>query len=151
MRNRAEDYIAKLASSRRRSGGHCLFHVLPGLCKATLISLVLLSHLGCENTDSDNSKSQPGKPINGKQLLRAYGCGTCHRIPGIRQATGRVGPSLAHFAQRAYIAGVVTNDTDNLVQWLMAPQTLSPATAMPDLAVSRSEAEAMAAYLYTLE
>ncbi len=34
------------------------------------------------------------------------------------------------------------------MRWIMDPQSVDPKTLMPDLNVSRSEAEDMAAYLY---
>ena len=50
----------------------------------------------------------------GKALLTSYGCGACHVIPGIRQATGRVGPKLEDLVHQMYIAGVLRNTPDDL-------------------------------------
>jgi cytochrome c len=61
-----------------------------------------------------------------------------------------VGPPLTMFAQRAYIAGQLPNEPDNLIRWIQDPQTVEPGTAMPDLGVDTSTARDMAAYLYTL-
>lgn len=81
----------------------------------------------------------------------AYGCGSCHVIPGVSGARGTVGPSLAGLRNRAYVAGVLPNQPASLVRWLMDPTVHAPQTAMPDLGVTESEARDMAAYLYTLE
>lgn len=91
-----------------------------------------------------------GEPGRGRALVGGYGCGGCHIVPGVPGAVGRVGPSLANFAGRAYLAGSLPNAPDTLVRWLRDPQALRPGTAMPDLAVSERDARDLAAYLYTL-
>jgi cytochrome c1 len=91
-----------------------------------------------------------GDPEKGKAEIVAYGCGACHTIPGIREAHGLAGPSLAQFARRTYIAGEVPNRTHDLMRWISSPQSIEPGTAMPDLGVNAAEARDIAAYLYTL-
>lgn len=87
----------------------------------------------------------------GARLIDSYGCGSCHIIPGIAEARGKVGPPLSGFAERAYIAGRIANTESNLVAWLVNPQQIDPQTAMPNLGVTAQEARSMAAYLYGLE
>jgi cytochrome c2 len=89
-----------------------------------------------------------GNSQQGRVALEQYGCGSCHRIPGVREARGRVGPSLERVDEQIYLAGLLPNNPDNLMRWIMDPQSIDPNTLMPDLNVSRSEAEDMAAYLY---
>ncbi len=86
----------------------------------------------------------------GKTLLASYGCGACHVIPGIRHATGRVGPKLEDLVHQMYIAGVLPNTPDDLTAWIQHPQQIDPLTAMPNLGVSEPEARDMVAYLYNL-
>jgi cytochrome c1 len=78
------------------------------------------------------------------------GCGSCHDIPGIPGATGRVGPPLAHMAARDYIAGVMPNTAGNLVLWIRWPQGVLPNSAMPNMGASEREARDIAAYLLSL-
>lgn len=78
------------------------------------------------------------------------GCGSCHRIPGVARAEGRVGPPLDGLADRIYLAGELTNTPDNLIRWLRSPQEVSPGTAMPDVGLTEEEARHIAAYLLTL-
>jgi cytochrome c1 len=80
----------------------------------------------------------------------AFGCSSCHAIPGIPQAKGMVGPPLDHFAGRAYIAGQIPNTAEGLIKWIMVPQSIEPGTAMPNLGITEQQARDMAAYLYTL-
>ena len=80
----------------------------------------------------------------GKQQIVAYGCGSCHVIPGVGQATGLVGPPLTHFAKRAYIAGEVPNNPEFLTQWIAVPQSIEPGTVMPNLGVSYGKARDIA-------
>ena len=91
-----------------------------------------------------------GDPEAGEHLIRTFGCGSCHVVPGIRGANGMVGPPLDHFARRAFIAGEVPNDEDYLIRWIEVPQAIEPGTAMPNLGVSEGQARSIAAYLYTL-
>jgi cytochrome c len=91
-----------------------------------------------------------GDAARGRQAITAYGCGACHVVPGVRAASGMVGPPLTAFAGRAYIAGEAPNTASALVQWIMNPQSIEPGTAMPALGVSEAHARDIAAYLYTL-
>jgi cytochrome c len=91
-----------------------------------------------------------GDPRQGRMLLRQHGCVSCHLIPGVRGASGLVGPPLVHWSRRSYIAGSLPNTPDHLVPWIMRPQALQRDTAMPDMGVSEADARHMAAYLYTL-
>jgi cytochrome c1 len=91
-----------------------------------------------------------GNPDHGKQLIRSYGCGACHIVPGIQGARGMVGPPLLYFSQRTMIAGELPNTPDNLVRWIENPKAVEPKTAMPDLGLSPEQANDVAAYLYTL-
>jgi cytochrome c len=84
----------------------------------------------------------------GRQAILRHGCGGCHVIPGIRHATGRVGPRLNDFRNQMYIAGVLANVPENLASWIANPQKYSPGTAMPNLQVTEEEARAIATYLY---
>ena len=88
---------------------------------------------------------------NGRLLLRQYGCGGCHRIPGVAAARGNVGPPLERLAKRVYLAGTLPNTPENLAAWIRHPQKLDPRTAMPDMQVTEAHARDMVAYLRTLE
>jgi mono/diheme cytochrome c family protein len=91
-----------------------------------------------------------GEPEQGRTLIYAYGCGTCHIIEGIRGARGTVGPSLADYAERTLLAGILPNTPRHLVPWLMDPVALDHRTGMPALGLTEPEARHIAAYLYTL-
>ena len=89
-------------------------------------------------------------PGRGADLISSHGCGSCHVIPGIRDADGTVGPPLTDFSDRGYIAGELPNNGDNLIRWIMDPRDVEPGTAMPDLGLTESQARDVAAYLFTL-
>ena len=91
-----------------------------------------------------------GEPGRGKQVIRQYGCASCHTIPGIPGANALVGPSLEQIASRMYIAGVLSNTPENMLRWLQNPPAVDPLTAMPNLGVTEADARDMAGYLYTL-
>ena len=119
-----------------------------------LASVLLLLAVAC-GRDADGAVASAnemtgGDAHRGRELVRAYGCGTCHTIPGVRDANGLVGPPLAGIASRSYIAGVLPNAPDNMLRWLRDPRAVDSLTAMPNVGVTPSDARHLAAYLYTL-
>ena len=87
----------------------------------------------------------------GRDLLAQYRCGSCHNIPGVPASRGVVGPPLDAWGKRSYIAGRMPNRPELLVRWIVAPHALVPGTMMPSMGVSPAEAQAMTAYLFSLE
>lgn len=77
-----------------------------------------------------------------RQLLAAQ-CGSCHIIPGIKTAQGRVGPSLVKVGERAFLAGKIPNSSENFERFLVHPQQMSPGGAMPELGISPRQAQAI--------
>jgi cytochrome c len=92
-----------------------------------------------------------GDPERGRLLLRQFGCGACHRIPGVADAQGNVGPPLDGVAKRVSLAGVLPNSAAAMARWIRAPKAFDPQTAMPTLGVSEEHARDMVAYLQTLK
>lgn len=86
----------------------------------------------------------------GQALLSQYQCGACHAIPGIPAARGTLAQPLDAWSRRSYIAGRLPNQPAVLARWIVDPPALVPGTRMPRMGVSLREAQAMAAYLYSL-
>src|SRR5215211_520953 len=97
-------------------------------------ALLCSSIVGCE-PEARLPPGVTGNPDNGKLLLRQYGCGSCHTIPGVPSAKGNVGPPLDAISKRVYLAGVLPNTPQNMARWIRAPQDIDPRTAMPNLQV----------------
>lgn len=117
----------------------------------------LLLSSGC--TSDIAAPNVPGGDAQlGKRLAARYQCGACHRIPEVpagRAGMGAglgptLGPDLARFGRRSYIAGGIPNQPAALVSWLRDPPAMKPGTAMPNMGVSADDARHLAAYLYTL-
>ena len=118
-----------------------------GLLAAALISAIA----GCQARGAPPRHGVPGGDVDhGRALIASLGCGNCHTVPGVRGARGSVGPPLAAFDRRDYIAGVLPNNLENLSAWIMTPQRILPGVVMPDMRVTAREARDIAAYLYTL-
>ena len=100
--------------------------------------------MGCSNAPPRAPQS------SATDLMIHYGCPTCHVIPGVPGAVGKVGPSLAALPQRSYLAGVLPNTPANLEQWVMHPQKFQPGIAMPEMGVSPADARQIAAFLETM-
>jgi len=125
-----------------------------------MLRLALLAALlpwagGCRLVKSDDASADAaaltgGDPSRGPQLMRKYGCQSCHTIPGVDGADALVGPPLVHMASRAYVGGVLPNAPDNMIRWIRDPKSVDPLTAMPNVGVTESDARHIAAYLYTL-
>jgi cytochrome c len=119
-----------------------------------LLSACALTLGACEN-DADNRAATAmtggGDPHRGKSAITAYGCGTCHTVPGVRGADALVGPPLTSMAERGFIGGVMKNTPANMIRWIQDPPAVDPMTAMPKLHVSEADARDIASYLYTLK
>lgn len=90
-----------------------------------------------------------GDPRRGEAMFIQYGCGSCHALENVRDATGAVGPPLDGIAGRVIIAGHLANSPQNMERWIRDPQHVSPGTAMPDLGVGEGDARDITAFLYT--
>lgn len=116
-------------------------------------ALAVLAAAACGQGADDRERPEilatvDGNPVLGAAAIGKYGCGSCHVIPGLARATGKVGPPLSDFAERTYIAGNAYNTTTNLAAWIRRPDSVEPGTVMPTLGVGEQEARDIAAYLY---
>lgn len=127
--------------------------VVNGRCSCALVLAALaLVTSACTHGEADAmSLTHGGNAARGKELIRSYGCGSCHTIPRVTGAEASVGPSLQGIATRAYIAGVLPNQPENMIRWIMNPPGVDEKTAMPNLHVTATDARDIAAYLYTLQ
>ena len=119
-----------------------------------LFTIVVLPLGGCESEadiQAATAMTGGGDPHRGASAIRASGCGTCHTVPGVRNADALVGPPLTSMAQRAYIGGVMKNTPANMMRWIQDPPAVDPMPAMPKLNVSEADARDIASYLYTLK
>jgi cytochrome c2 len=91
------------------------------------LAVVCLGTLACacdgarEANAREAAAMTGGDPSRGPDLLRKYGCQTCHTIPGVVGANGLVGPPLAGIASRSYIAGVLPTAPDSMLRWIRDP------------------------------
>lgn len=126
--------------------------LLRGVVSAAAV-IAVISASACNDTNiyADATALTHGNPARGRALICSYGCGSCHTIPGIRGADATVGPPLAGIASRSYIGGVLPNDPDNMVRWLLDPPAVDSMTAMPNVGLNELQARDVAAYMYTLK
>jgi len=119
---------------------------------AVLLIVPFIAFLsGCgANAEHTAEVTTGGDVHRGAVAIAHYGCGSCHTIPGISGATGRVGPPLNGIATRTYVAGMLQNTPANLERWIENPQSVVPNNAMPNLGLSHQDAIDIAGYLYTL-
>ena len=136
---------------RNQRGGQALPFLLAVVVAAIVVAAGVAIVLVPQRSRASSVTQVPnGDPALGAQIVARTGCGSCHTIPGIEGASGRVGPSLDGFAARQVIAGRIPNEGTQLIRWLQDPQSVDPKTDMPNVGLSRQEAADVAAYLYTL-
>ena len=112
---------------------------------AGMMALALYA-TGCSRTSGPRNREQATQ-VSAPDLMIQYGCPTCHVIPHVPGAVGKVGPSLDDLAQRSYVAGTLQNTPQNLVRWIQHPQKIDPETAMPEMGVTPADATRIAAFL----
>jgi cytochrome c1 len=113
-------------------------------------SLFLLPIILASCSLRPNEVATGGDPVAGREDLYRLGCGSCHTIPGVVGAHGKVGPSLERVADHNYIAGQLPNQPPNLEQWIQHPHSIHPDTLMPELGLTDTQSRDIAAYLYSL-
>lgn len=111
-------------------------------------SVVLVALMGAGVSRAGSPEVQ-----RGKALIEKSGCAGCHAIPGVRVAgtPGRVGPPLAAFGRRLYIAGMLPNTPEQLARWVFDPPAINPGTGMPRVGLTEQESRDVAAYLSSLK
>ncbi len=118
---------------------------------AASLALTLLALCGCGgNVERQAAAMTGGEPVRGKALVRKYGCESCHTIPGVSGADGTIGPPLDGIAKRAYLAGRLPNEPQNMIRWIRDPQAIEPGSAMPEMGIGEQDGRDIAAFLYTL-
>lgn len=119
--------------------------------RAIVVLFGVVSLMSCDRASGDQGHLiVDASADRGRTAIGSYGCGSCHTIPGITGAHGMVGPPLGQIASRVYIAGVLSNEPDNMIRWIENPPAVDSKTAMPNMGVTPRDARDIAAYLYTL-
>jgi cytochrome c2 len=114
------------------------------------LSIFILSLMLAACGTGPTAVSAGGNARAGGHELYRLGCGSCHTIPGIAGAHGKVGPSLESIASHSYIAGQLPNQPPNLERWIQHPHSVHPDSVMPELGVTEAQSRNIAAYLYSL-
>ena len=117
---------------------------------ATPVAIFVIERQDSERARVTAEQLTGGDVESGSIAIARYACTACHEIPGMADAAGKVGPSLAGVAVRTAIAGRLANSPDNMIRWLRTPQHVALGNGMPDQGVTEPDARNIAAYLYTL-
>ncbi|MGZ5050768.1 MAG: cytochrome c oxidase subunit II [Methylobacter sp.] len=77
-------------------------------------------------------------------------CAGCHAVRGT-EAVGAHAPDLTHLNSRRLLAGgLLTNTPEHVRQWITHAQQLKPGSRMPSMVLTVEQADALSAYLSTL-
>ncbi|MCC6829753.1 MAG: c-type cytochrome [Thermoleophilia bacterium] len=112
---------------------------------AALLAACALAVAGCGG--GDDAAIPGADPSRAQEVSDTYGCGACHTIGGLRDASGRVGPELTGGDGHRAIAGRLPRTPGNLQRWIRTPQEIAPGSLMPDMGVTERDARDIAAYL----
>lgn len=91
----------------------------------------------------------PANAARGRIALTQYACNACHTIPGVTGSEVYVGRPLDGMSRRKFIAGHLPNTQENLMRWILDPQSIDPDAAMPRQGVTPQDALDISAYLLT--
>jgi len=103
-------------------------------------------------------QSGPATPVpaspaeRGKAVYSRSACLACHTIQGV--SPGVIGPNLTHVGSRTTIAaGMFSNDSAHLAQWIADAPALKPGSLMPRMQPPLTDADiaAIVAYLQSLK
>lgn len=103
-----------------------------------LAAIACLGLAACTPYDDEARYVTGGDVQRGRVAIRQYGCQTCHVVPGVTGADALVGPPLNGIADRLYLAGILPNTPQSMIQWLRHPQDIDSLSAMPDHAAGGS-------------
>lgn len=129
---------------------------LCGIQHANMAFLVIAQPMGEYQAwlanQSEPARDPVGKAASqGRKTFLAQSCSGCHTIRGTA-AVGVKGPDLTHMAsRRSLAAGTLPNDSAHLRSWITNPQTTKPGALMPDIPITRAQADAIVAYLRDLK
>lgn len=105
-----------------------------------------------EDMQNVDPEAEPEDAVaqDGKAAFEENSCMGCHAIGS---SPAQVGPNLTAFGDRSQIAGILEPTKENLVDWIMDPESIKPGNKMtgnyPDL--SEEEASSIAEYLMQLQ
>jgi cytochrome c oxidase subunit 2 len=86
-------------------------------------------------------------PLKAEDIIRSHSCMGCHKIPGIPEAIGTIGPSLKGISDRRRIAGgTLSNTPANLRRWLKNPKNVKT-TMMPNTGLTDAEIDVLIEFL----
>ncbi|MEC5422818.1 cytochrome c oxidase subunit II [Virgibacillus sp. C22-A2] len=102
-----------------------------------------------QNVDPD-SESLDTVAQDGRDLFEANNCMGCHAIGS---SPAQVGPNLTNFGDRSEVAGILEYNKENIVDWLVDPESIKPGNKMTGNypALSEEEAGSIADYLMQLQ
>ena len=98
---------------------------------AAVIVLMILTAACTDRETQWAAEMTGGTPSRGREVIRSYGCQSCHTIPGVTGARALVGPPLSGIASRSYIAGVLSNTPAHMIEWLRNPPAVDSKTRCP--------------------
>jgi cytochrome c2 len=125
-----------------------LIGVIIAIVLCTAAWLTTEAWMAASQSDAVARALTGGDPAHASVVVTRYGCGGCHTIPGVPAADGKVGPPLGGIREHVFIAGLLPNTADNLINWIVEPRAYSPHSAMPVTGISKAEARDVAAWIY---
>lgn len=137
-------------SAQGRWATVAFLEVLPGLTREDYARISAEGNETCPPA-RDNADLAPVRtevPDARRAAIQQYGCIACHRMEGVVGPPVDVGPPLKDWGRHRFIAGVIPNSPENLLQWIRDPASIDPDTLMPDLGVTEAHAREIVSFMY---
>ncbi|NTW63598.1 MAG: c-type cytochrome, partial [Chlorobiaceae bacterium] len=101
-----------------------------------------MTQTSCLNCHGDIKGLRGAEQLaNSTELIRKYGCYSCHKIPGY-ESIGDVGPVLTEVGTKVNYSWAVN--------WLLDPKSYFSTARMPKFFFKQDQAEAIADYLFSM-
>jgi cbb3-type cytochrome oxidase cytochrome c subunit/predicted nucleic acid-binding Zn-ribbon protein len=101
-----------------------------------------MTQTSCLNCHGDIKNLRGAEKISGNtELIRKYGCYSCHKIPGY-EGMGDVGPELTNVGTKVNYSWAI--------RWLMDPKKYFSTARMPKFFFTKEQSEAIADYLFSM-
>lgn len=102
-----------------------------------------------EPVKAETDLAREGQEIFNKSCIGCHAVTPANTTP----EAARMAPNLANFGDRAYVAGILENNEENVKKWLDDPETVKPANKMTGTygKLTPEQLDALTAYLLSLK
>lgn len=133
------DFDPRNTSERKQRNPDIAIGLGVALLSGALVVTALSTSLLAQNAQSDRWAGTPQEAFLNSEIVRTYGCNTCHTVAG---GGGTVGPILDQLGNR--------RSEEWIRDWLKDPQQVKPGTKMPTFPFTGQQLELAVSHLTSM-